>query len=282
MATKYGEVKIQTPNGVQSLPVYNAGSSGGSVYEMLKVETPSGIGYIPLTDPSDAAYPYLKVQTQNHGILAVHDAESVVISEGLVSRYLFEGNVNDSTGSYDGNNNGVSFVSSSQEGSQSANFDGSDTVENCTPTSAFSGGEMTMCFWMYPHDTSNRNGVINGNTGDSGDDRWDVEIQSGQIRHDNHGSSSDNNDLFSVSTDTWIHIAIVWDANNGSLEAYKNGSLSSDISTATYPIDGNDDITLGIYKDNTSRQYDGYLDDLRFYDRLLSESEIDVIASGSG
>lgn len=47
---------------------------------MLKVQTPSGVGYIPLVDPSSAAYPYLKIQTANHGILAVHDVASTIIS----------------------------------------------------------------------------------------------------------------------------------------------------------------------------------------------------------
>lgn len=75
MATKYGEIKVQTPSGVVGLPVYNAGSSGSSVYEALKVQTPSGVGYIPLADPSKVAYPYIKVQTAS-GVLAVHDSTS--------------------------------------------------------------------------------------------------------------------------------------------------------------------------------------------------------------
>jgi hypothetical protein len=77
MATKYGELKVDTPDGAKSLPVYNKGSSGSSVYEVLKVDTPSGVGYIPLVDPSKASHPYLKVQTNNHGILAVHKDPSI-------------------------------------------------------------------------------------------------------------------------------------------------------------------------------------------------------------
>lgn len=77
MATQYGTIRLQTGAGTVSVPVFAAGSSGSSVYEFLRVGTPSGVGYIPLVDPADAAYPYLRIQTQNHGVLAVHDSSSV-------------------------------------------------------------------------------------------------------------------------------------------------------------------------------------------------------------
>lgn len=74
---QYGTVKVNTPSGLISLPVFSAGSSGSDVYEILRVNTPSGVGFIPLADPADAAFPYLRVWTQSYGVLAVHNEASL-------------------------------------------------------------------------------------------------------------------------------------------------------------------------------------------------------------
>lgn len=74
-----GTVRLQTANnGVVDVPVYALGDSGSSVYEYMRVETPSGIGFVPLVSPSDAAHPYVRVQSQS-GIVAVHSYPSLSI-----------------------------------------------------------------------------------------------------------------------------------------------------------------------------------------------------------
>ena len=68
-----GTIKINTASGVKSLPVYDPADARSSVYDMIRVQTPSGTGFVPFTDTSSATYPFLKVQTQNQGVLAAHD-----------------------------------------------------------------------------------------------------------------------------------------------------------------------------------------------------------------
>lgn len=80
---RMGTIELQTQNnGIVELPIYEDGAFGGRViddgtYEMLQVETLANYtgdaGFIPLVDPSEAAYPYVRVQTENHGVLAVND-----------------------------------------------------------------------------------------------------------------------------------------------------------------------------------------------------------------
>lgn len=75
-----GTIRLQTQNnGTVSVPVFNTGDSDSSVYEIYRVETAGGTGFIPLADTADAAYPYLRVQTQNLGTLAVHDDSTTEI-----------------------------------------------------------------------------------------------------------------------------------------------------------------------------------------------------------
>lgn len=72
--TQIGTVKLQTQNsGVVDVPVFETGDSASGVFEFVRVETASGTGFIPVTDPADATYPYLRVQSQNNGIVAVTD-----------------------------------------------------------------------------------------------------------------------------------------------------------------------------------------------------------------
>jgi len=80
--SQIGAIKVQTPNGTVQVPVYETGDSSSDVHELIKISTPSGTGFVPVaaTDQSPA-YPYLKVNTENHGILAFHDSAS--LSGGL-------------------------------------------------------------------------------------------------------------------------------------------------------------------------------------------------------
>lgn len=78
MATQYGTIKLRTGSGTVDVPVFNTGSSGSNVYEFLRVHTPSGTGYIPATNTSDAAHNYLRIHTESHGTLAIHDSAATL------------------------------------------------------------------------------------------------------------------------------------------------------------------------------------------------------------
>jgi len=69
-----GTIRLQTQNnGTVDVPVFDTGDSGSSVYEFVRVQTAGGTGFIP----ADASYPYLRVQTQNNGIVAVNDTATL-------------------------------------------------------------------------------------------------------------------------------------------------------------------------------------------------------------
>lgn len=74
-----GTIRLQTQNnGTVSVPVFDTGDSGSSVYEFVRVQTAGGTGFIPLVDPADASFPYLRVQSQNQGVVAVHNESSLL------------------------------------------------------------------------------------------------------------------------------------------------------------------------------------------------------------
>jgi hypothetical protein len=71
---KLGVMKVQTESGAVELPVYPVGSSKVGAREVIRMETGQGKGFIPVTDPSEAAYPELRIYTENYGIQAFHDS----------------------------------------------------------------------------------------------------------------------------------------------------------------------------------------------------------------
>ena len=86
--TQIGTVKLQTQNsGVVDVPVFETGDSASGVFEFVRVETASGTGFIPVTDPADATYPYLRVQSQNNGIVAVTDTAGDDIPDDVVDNF---------------------------------------------------------------------------------------------------------------------------------------------------------------------------------------------------
>jgi len=83
-----GTVRLETQNsGVVDVPVFEPGDSASGIYEFVRVETASGPGFIPVTDPVDATYPYLRVQSQNNGIVAVTDTPGSDIPDSVVRHY---------------------------------------------------------------------------------------------------------------------------------------------------------------------------------------------------
>ena len=71
----------------------------------------------------------------------------------------------------------------------------------------------------------------------------------------------------------WFHIAAVYDSSAQVVKFYVNGTLNH---TETYTTAGNPKIPAGWVGgwSGGSRWDDGYMDDLRFYSRTLSATDI--------
>lgn len=81
-----GTIRVETQNdGTVDVPVFDTGDSGSDVYEFVRVQTEGGTGFIPVVDPADASFPYLRVQSQNNGVVAVHDEAQLI---NILSNYL--------------------------------------------------------------------------------------------------------------------------------------------------------------------------------------------------
>lgn len=170
---------------------------------------------------------------------------------------------------------------------RSADFNGSNQYFVVPNEAGLNTSTFTMAFWV-------KLDTINGSYRTFAG-KWDVGINEQflvQLNNNNrigfwtgNGLSGAAHNLeanLGLSTGTWYHVAAV--ANGTSKTLYINGTANKYTAIGTSPNTSPVEFTIGS-KENGSGSYfeflDGKIDDLRFYSRVLSETEINQLASGN-
>ncbi|TGO01897.1 hypothetical protein PN36_34670 [Candidatus Thiomargarita nelsonii] len=220
------------------------------------------------------------------------------LNDGLVAYYPFNGNANDESGN--GNHGTVHGPIEYVEGivNQAVKLNGTDTyIRIANPSQKFDT-QYTITGWVY---TEGRGGVLAGKY------TWGAP---GGGRGFNLGSTTEGGSGFAFSGSTFFpsalfnegwspskypkytmpigvfeYITAVYDEGNikiyinGIIKAEKtishNGTLDNpyDMLIGTYWQDNGTTIVSDVY----NRTFDGLIDDLRIYNRVLSESEIQAL-----
>jgi len=88
---KFGELRWYDGSSTNGIPVFDKGTSGSKVEEVLGFKTADGIGFVPAIDRANATYPQLSLQ---HGgtTLGLHDSQTGITTvdsfeDGDVSEY---------------------------------------------------------------------------------------------------------------------------------------------------------------------------------------------------
>ncbi len=80
-----------------------------------------------------------------------------------------------------------------------------------------------------------------------------------------------------VNTDSWVHIAVTRDYQNGRIAIYVNGVLEASATAGTSNLDDNNNILIGTNSDWLGvipRHYEGSLDDIRIWNVVRNASDI--------
>jgi hypothetical protein len=80
-----------------------------------------------------------------------------------------------------------------------------------------------------------------------------------------------------LQANVWQHVAVVYDG--ASIRFYRDGVLVSTVAAGGRLYPATSDLFIGIYESATSSQFSGSLDELRIYDRGLTDSEIKKLYS---
>jgi hypothetical protein len=196
------------------------------------------------------------------------------LANGLVTYYPFNGNANDEGGN--GNNGvlyGASLIADRFGNTNSAyHFDGiNDYVRIADSNSLNITGNLTISTWICTNDSSN---IIFSNmleiTPHSG---YSLRLSNGKIRFMSGDQSLYGNS--SVNTNLWTHVAVTLSGTNATL--YVKGVFDTS-GTVGVPTASSVDQTIGA---SYTPWYflNGSIDDVRVYNRALSYSEIQELAT---
>lgn len=222
------------------------------------------------------------------------DAESVNFSVscssqagGLLAYYPLNGDVSDVSGNEkDGTINGDPSFGSGRDG-QALALDGQDDYVEL-PSVGFGEGSFTIAGWVNLDSFSTPNTLYSNGEGTpacddgirrfgtSGDGRVQLRVANCE---DQQGTTPTT-----LSTGQWYHIAITVDKSSATARIYIDGNQDTSFSVAGLFDDliSSAPHALGVFVQadgpNKAGWFDGRMDEVRFYGRALSTSEIESLA----
>ncbi|MDB4978768.1 MAG: hypothetical protein JWM56_954, partial [Candidatus Peribacteria bacterium] len=164
--------------------------------------------------------------------------------------------------------------------SKTLNFDGVDDMVNISDTSSVFGGmkAVTISAWIYPRTTggSSFGRVITKN---------DVS-QFGIVYNPNSAGNVAGLYVGAVSPqitasaplNTWTHVAFTW--NGSTITSYSNGVSAGSFANTTVLAADTNPLVIG-NRSAGARTWNGFIDDVRIYNRALNASEINALSTGN-
>ena len=208
------------------------------------------------------------------------------LDDGLVAYYPFCGNADDESGNGNhGTVNGATLTANRSNKADSAySFDGVNDYISVADGSSFNfTNNLSLSLWVNPGSSQSNShaGLIDKShchvSNDGIAKSWVIQ-QSGDNTNAFWFIHNKNNTSYASSTvgleaNTWNHILV--SKENGKVKFYKNGVLVSEDQNTVSSIETNGDLPLIIGSvNNCNRFFNGMIDDIRIYNRVLSESEV--------
>jgi len=251
------------------IPLFPTGTAEETVREARRYRVGGQTVYAPLAPVDEAAFPARRVQHDGQ-IHAFHDRVYPVpaIPDSGVARWEFEQDVADSWGDNDGTDNtSAGYSTDAQVGNYAKAFDGVGDEVNITPFSGFS--DFTLTGWFNADDVQNVGAIIalkqNLN--------HRVRTNSGNLDFVVRDADVGNSVTVSgnISAGTYTFFAATYSSAED-MELFLNDANSQGTTNAPYASSGNEDLVGN--SDTNGRYYDGLVDDLRIYSKVLSTTEI--------
>jgi Concanavalin A-like lectin/glucanases superfamily len=217
---------------------------------------------------------------------------SQTISEGLFAYFPFNGNANDESGN--GKNGIVSGALNSSDrfgiANQSYYFNGTNSYisisQSILPNSPTN---YTISLWCKLNDLNTiktYNDLICDRSQLNYDFKYRIGIFKNNLNETFYGSSINGNNIdgsvFSkqVVSLNWVHLVSVVDVFNNNIKLYINGTQVVSLNKASYPSHLNSTF-IGVSKFPSGFEgfFNGYIDDIRIYNRLLNQEEITYLAN---
>lgn len=125
--------------------------------------------------------------------------------------------------------------------------------------------------WFYVSNLSLHNNIISGGS-DGQHAIYPTSSYGNRISAGHNGIWNAVQDPTPITANTWYHVALTYDAATTTMKLYKNGVLVA-TNTNVLPFVGGNALRLGSY-DAAMNQLGGKLDEVRIWNRVLNECEI--------
>lgn len=193
------------------------------------------------------------------------------LNDGLIAYYGFEGNANDSSGN--GNHGteygGINYLDGKI--GKAAMFDGENTYISVADNSSLRLNIFSITAWVRPDIIWGGNRIAE--KGDSNSYWLDINPDANALVGFYDGGYNDLISEENILSNNWYFIAGTYDG--ASLKIYINGILDNSLTLFSTPYQSDQPLIIGWkYNGITEDHFSGLIDELRIYNRALSESEI--------
>lgn len=214
-----------------------------------------------------------------------HTTQTAAVADfnsSLIAHYTFdEGSgaaAGDSAGSNSATLSGGTSFGTGRIGT-AANLNGTSGAV-VAPSDFIGTSAMSASLWIYPRGP----GQITASIIDNGQTRL-LYASNSRVSFCSDGSTCPSSATGALPLNAWTHIVVTRDSA-GTTNIYANGSLSGTANqNSGTPVAGTGPVKLG-NSPNGAHTFDGLLDDVRIYSRVLSPSEVGELyayaGSGSG
>lgn len=176
----------------------------------------------------------------------------------------------------------ISFTANSGEGGslcfEGDGSTGSNGLKLDSPSSADLPASATYTMWVQAHDLSGTSYFVAGRS-TSSQNMFDLAIKSSNLRcRINNGGITLFQQSGLLTVNTWHHVSLTRSTNNWELfvDGVSSATGSGTLNSYTQ------DFTTWMQNTVGSSTLDGYMDDIRVYDRTLTQAEITHLATSRG
>jgi chitodextrinase len=263
--------------------------TGASCSSFTQIGTSTGAAFSSTGLVSGTSYSYRVRASDAASNLSDYSntatATTSAMPAGLVAAYSFNEGSGTTVTDLSGNNNtgtivGATWTPSGKYGNALA-FNGSSSyVDLGNPTSLQLTGSMTVEAWVNAAADPADDGQIVAKSDDAAGWQFKTSPDTGPETFGMgvSGSSTTHTQRYSTtvrSLNTWYHVAGVYDATTGTLSTYVNGVLDNGTLRGTIPATQFDQsVNVNIGRRTGGYYFNGVIDEVRIYNRALSQAEI--------